>query len=61
MQVNEGEKVLHSERQFGKETRTIALSLGVDEDTAQAKYNKGALKLMLPERTAAKTTSMNIQ
>lgn len=60
-EVKEGEKVLRSERYFGRISRTLALPQDVDEASAQAKYNNGVLELLLPKRTAAKTRSITIQ
>ena len=60
-EVKEGEKVLRSERYFGRVSRTFVLPQDVDENTAQAKYNNGVLELLLPKRTAAKTRSITIQ
>lgn len=60
-EVKEGEKVLRSERYFGRVSRAFTLAEDVDETTAQAKYNNGVLELLLPKRTAAKTKSLTIQ
>jgi len=60
-EVKEGEKLLRSERYFGKVSRTFVLDQDVDEDTAQAKYNDGILELRLPKRTSAKSKSIAIQ
>lgn len=60
-EVKEGEKVLRSERYFGRISRTLALPQDVDETSAQAKYNNGVLELLLPKRTVSKTRSITIQ
>lgn len=60
-EVKEGEKVLHSERYYGRVSRTFTLSDDVDETTAQAKYNNGVLELWLPKRSIAKSKSLTIQ
>jgi len=60
-EVKEGEKVLRSERYFGRVSRAFTLAEDVDETTAQAKYNNGVLELLLPKRTTAKTKSLTIQ
>jgi HSP20 family protein len=60
-EVKEGEKVLHSERYYGRVSRTFTLSDDVDEATAQAKYNNGVLELWLPKRITAKSKSLTIQ
>jgi HSP20 family protein len=60
-EVKEGEKILHSERYYGRVSRTFTLSDDVDEATAQAKYNNGVLELWLPKRITAKSKSLTIQ
>ena len=59
--VKDGEKVLRSERYFGKVSRAFTLTTEVDEATAQAKYDNGVLELRLPKRVTAKTKSLTIQ
>jgi HSP20 family protein len=60
-EVKEGEKLLRSERYFGKTSRIFVLDQDVDEATAQAKYTDGVLELRLPKRTSAKSKSIAIQ
>jgi HSP20 family protein len=60
-EVKEGEKVLRSERYYGKVSRTLILDQDVDEDTAQAKYNDGVLELRLPKRSSAKSKTIAVQ
>ncbi len=60
-EVKEGEKVLRSERYYGKVSRAFALAQDVDEATAQAKYNNGVLELRLPKRVTSKTKNLTIQ
>jgi len=59
-EVKEGEKVLRSERYYGKVSRVFTLGQDVDEAAAQAKYNNGVLELRLPKRVAAKVRRLNI-
>jgi HSP20 family protein len=59
--VKEGEKVLRSERYYGKVSRAFLLDQDVDEATAQAKYNDGVLELRLPKRISVKSKSLAIQ
>ena len=42
-EVKEGERVLRSERYYGKVARAFVLDQDVDETTAEAKYNNGIL------------------
>ena len=44
----EGHRVVHSERYYGRESRTIQLEHDVDEKQASAKYDNGVLALKLP-------------
>src|SRR3989338_10198007 len=49
-EVKEGEKVLRSERYYGKVSRAFTLGQDVDEASAQAKNDKGVLELRLPKQ-----------
>jgi HSP20 family protein len=60
-EVKEGEKLLRSERYYGKVSRAFTLGNDVDEATAEAKYNNGVLELRLPKRIVAKTKKLAIQ
>lgn len=60
-EVKEGEKVLRSERYYGKVSRAFTLAQDVDETAAQAKYDNGVLELRLPKRVTAKTKKLTIQ
>jgi len=60
-EVKEGEKVLRSERYYGKVSRAFSLDHDVDESTAEAKYNNGVLELNLPKRTSTQSKTLSIQ
>ncbi|HEU0220091.1 MAG TPA: Hsp20/alpha crystallin family protein [Gallionella sp.] len=60
-EVKEGEKVLRSERYYGKISRAFTLGQDVDEAAAQAKYNNGVLELRLPKQIAAKARRLNVE
>jgi HSP20 family protein len=60
-EIKEGEKILRSERYYGKVSRTFLLDQDVDEAAAQAKYNNGILELRLPKRISAKSKTLAIQ
>jgi HSP20 family protein len=60
-EVKEGERVLHSERHFGKVSRAFRLAQEVDETKASARYNDGVLELTLPKKTAAAAKQLTIQ
>ncbi|WP_301100376.1 Hsp20/alpha crystallin family protein [Propionivibrio sp.] len=59
--VKEGEKVLRSERYYGKVSRVFSLAQDVDEATAEAKYDNGVLLLKLPKQTVSRTKSLAIK
>ena len=60
-EVKEGEKVLRSERYYGKVSRAFMLDQDVDETTSQAKYDNGVLELLLPKRSSSKSKMLTIQ
>ncbi len=59
-EVKEGEKVLRSERYYGKVARSFSLASDIDEATAHAKYAEGVLELVLPKKTAAASKKLTI-
>ncbi len=60
-QDKQGEKLLRSERFYGKVYRAFSLAQDVDEASAQAKYNEGVLELRLPKKTAVSAKKLSIQ
>ncbi|HYR05530.1 MAG TPA: Hsp20/alpha crystallin family protein [Gallionella sp.] len=60
-EVKEGEKVLRSERYYGKVSRAFTLGQDVDEAAAQAKYNNGVLELRLPKKAASTSKKLTVQ
>jgi HSP20 family protein len=60
-EVKDGEKVIRSERTYGKVSRSFALAQDVDESAAEAKYNDGVLTLTLPKLTTARSKSLTIK
>ncbi len=60
-EVKEGEKVLRSERYYGKVARSFSLGNDVDEATAQARYDNGVLELTLPKKAASKAKRLDIR
>ena len=52
--VKDGERVLRSERYYGKVSRSFTLTQEVDEAAASAKYDNGVLELALPKKAVAK-------
>lgn len=57
----EGDKVLRSERYFGKVFRSFSLGQDIDEGASSAKYNDGVLELVLPKKKAAATKKLTVQ
>jgi len=57
----EGERVLHSERVFGKVSRSFSLPLELDEAKAEARFRDGVLELTLPKKAAAARRAITIQ
>ncbi len=57
----QGEKVLRSERYYGKVYRSFSLGHEVDEATSVAKYNEGVLDLTLPKKATTSAKKLAIQ
>ena len=55
------ERVLHSERVYGKVTRSFSLPQELDEEKAEAKFRDGVLELTLPKKAAAARKAIAIQ
>ena len=60
-EVKDGEKVLRSERYYGKVYRAFTLGQPVDEASAAAKYADGVLELTLPKKAAVQAKRITIQ
>lgn len=61
-ETREGEKLLHSERHYGRVARTFRLGREVDETTAKATFTDGVLQLTLPKKAeTASRTSLTIE
>jgi len=60
-EVAENERVLHSERTYGKVSRSFALPQELDEAKAEAKFRDGVLELTLPKKAAAQRKQISIQ
>jgi HSP20 family protein len=56
-----GEKVLRSERYYGKVARSFTLAHDVDEAKSQAKYTDGVLELTLPKKAVTSAKKLAIQ
>lgn len=51
-EAKEGERVLRTERYFGKVSRSFQLGQDIDDAAASAKFANGVLELTLPKKTA---------
>jgi len=60
-EVADDERVLHTERTFGKVSRSFSLPQEVDEAKAEAKFRDGVLELTLPKKAAAARKQVTIQ
>ena len=60
-EASQDERVLHTERVFGKVSRSFTLPQEVDEAKAEAKFRDGVLELTLPKKAAANRKPIQIQ
>ena len=60
-EVQQDERVLHTERTYGKVTRSFSLPQEIDEAKAEAKFRDGVLELTLPKKAAAARKQITIQ
>jgi HSP20 family protein len=59
-EVKEGERVLRSERYFGKVSRSFQLGQDIDDGAASAKFTDGVLELTLPKKAATQSKRLAI-
>ena len=59
-EVKEGERVLRTERYFGKVSRSFQLGQEIDEAKASARFNDGVLELKLPKKAEAQAKRLTI-
>jgi HSP20 family protein len=57
----EGERVLRSERYYGKVARSFTLGQEIDDGQAKAKYADGVLELTLPKKAVTAAKKLAIQ
>jgi len=60
-EASKEERVLHTERLYGKVSRSLTLPQEVDEAKAEAKFRDGVLELTLPKKAAAQRKQISIQ
>lgn len=59
--AKDGERLLHSERYYGKTTRVFSLGQDIDEAQVQAKYADGVLSLVLPKKAPVSVKRVTIE
>jgi HSP20 family protein len=59
--VKEGERVLRTERYFGKVSRSFQLGQDIDDAKAAAKFADGVLELTLPKKAATAGRRLSIE
>jgi HSP20 family protein len=60
-EASQDERVLHSERVYGKVSRSFTLPQELDETKAEAKFTDGVLELTLPKKAATQRKQIAIQ
>ena len=58
--LKDGDRVLRSERYYGKVSRSFSLAQEVDEVAASAKYENGVLELALPKKAVVKAKLVSV-
>lgn len=59
--VKDGERVLRTERYFGKVSRSFQLGQDIDDSKASAKFNDGVLELTLPKKAVTAGRRLTIE
>ncbi len=57
----EGDKILRSERYYGKVSRSVPLGQDVDDAHARARFENGVLELVLPKKAMTTTRKLAIE
>lgn len=60
-EVTEADRLLHTERQYGKVSRSFTLPQELDEAKVEAKFKDGVLELTLPKKAAPARKAITIQ
>jgi len=56
-----GEKLVRSERYYGKQSRSFTLGHDIDAGKAEARYADGVLELKLPKKANGSTKELKVQ
>ena len=59
--LKDGERILRTERYYGKVSRSFQLGQDIDESHSAAKFVDGVLELTLPKKLEAQTTRLVIE
>jgi HSP20 family protein len=59
--AKEGERVLHTERFYGKTSRAFSVAQDIDDTAVQAKYADGVLTLTLPKKAQATAKRVTVE
>lgn len=57
----QGEKLLRSERYYGKVYRSFTLAQDVDQERASARYDNGVLELTLPKKAGGSQKRLTVE
>ena len=57
----QGNKLVRSERYYGRQFRSFALAHDIDEGKSEAEYDNGVLKLTLPKKAGTETKKLTIK
>lgn len=60
-EAKDGERVLRTERYFGKVSRSFQLGQDIDDTQATAKFTDGVLELTLPKKAATQAKRLTIE
>jgi HSP20 family protein len=55
------QKVVRSERYYGRQYRSFTLATDIDSSKAEAKYEDGVLRLTQPKKSTGSSTSVKVQ
>jgi HSP20 family protein len=61
VEEKKGEKVIHTERHYGRQYRAFVLDQNVDEEKAEARYHDGVLELLLPKKQGGATRQLTVK
>ena len=59
--AKDGQRLLHSERFYGKASRVFSVAQDIDEAAIQAKYADGVLSLVLPKKTPVSAKRVTVE